>query len=37
MVTIDFAAKAISLPVPDQYAAVKRWYNQVSKRPSATA
>jgi glutathione S-transferase len=37
MVTIDFAAKAISLSVPDQYPAVKRWYDQASKRPSATA
>ena len=37
LVTIDFAAKAINVLVPGEHAAVKRWYDQVSKRPSATA
>jgi glutathione S-transferase len=37
LVTIDFAAKAINIPMPGEYAAVKRWYDQVLKRPSATA
>jgi glutathione S-transferase len=37
LVTVDFAAKAVNLTVPDEHAALKRWYAQVSKRPSATA
>jgi glutathione S-transferase len=37
MVTVDFAAKAINFAVPAEHAALKRWYDQVSKRPSATA
>jgi glutathione S-transferase len=37
LVTVDFAAKAISFAVPGEHAALKRWYDQVSKRPSATA
>jgi glutathione S-transferase len=37
LVTVDFAAKALSFPLPEQLTAVKRWYEQVSTRPSATA
>ena len=37
MVTIDFAAKAINFAVPEEHAALKRWYDQVSNRPSAKA
>lgn len=37
MVTVDFAAKAINFAVPEEYSALKRWYAQVSKRPSAAA
>jgi glutathione S-transferase len=37
MVTVDFAAKAINFPVPEEHAALKRWYDQVSTRPSASA
>jgi glutathione S-transferase len=37
MVTVDFAAKAIHFAVPEEHAALKRWYDKVSKRPSATA
>jgi hypothetical protein len=36
-VTIDFAARAINLPVPENFTALKHWYDQVSKRPSALA
>jgi glutathione S-transferase len=36
MVTIGFAAKAINLAVPEEHTALNRWYDQVSKRPSAT-
>jgi len=37
IVTVDFAAKAINFAVPEEHAALKRWYDQVSRRPSATA
>jgi glutathione S-transferase len=37
MVTVDFAAKAINFAVPEEHTALKRWYDQVSRRPSATA
>src|ERR1700676_3190820 len=37
LVTVDFAAKALDLSVPPQQAALKRWYQVVSSRPSATA
>jgi glutathione S-transferase len=37
LVTVDFAAKAINLPVPEQHATLMRWYNLVAKRSSAAA
>jgi glutathione S-transferase len=37
LVTVDFAAKAINVSLPDEHAALKRWYDSVSKRPSASA
>ena len=37
LVTVDFAAKAINVPLPDEHAALRRWYELVSKRPSALA
>jgi len=37
LVTVDFAAKAINVPLPDGRAALRRWYELVSKRPSALA
>lgn len=37
IVTIDFATKALSLPVPDTHAATRRWYEQISARPSMGA
>jgi glutathione S-transferase len=37
LVTVDFAAKAINVPLPDGRAALRRWYELVSKRPSASA
>ncbi len=36
LVTVDFA-KALELSVPADHAALKRWYETVSSRPSATA
>jgi glutathione S-transferase len=37
LVTVDFAAKAINWPLPEQQVALKRWYDLISKRPSASA
>jgi glutathione S-transferase len=36
LVTLDFA-KALELTVPPQHAALQRWYETVSGRPSAAA
>jgi glutathione S-transferase len=36
LVTVDFA-KALQLSIPDEHAALKRWYETVSSRPSAAA
>ena len=37
LVTLDFAAKAIDFPVPDEHRSLKRWYAAVSSRPSMAA
>ncbi|WP_293907430.1 glutathione S-transferase [Phenylobacterium sp.] len=37
VVTIDFAAKALSLPIPDTHAASLRWYAIIAARPSMAA
>ena len=37
LVTVDFAAKAINIPLSDEHPALRRWYELVSKRPSASA
>jgi glutathione S-transferase len=37
VVTVDFATKAAGLPIADEHAALKRWYETVSARPSMTA
>ena len=37
VVAIDFAAKALSMPVPDGHPATSRWYEAVSARASFTA
>ena len=37
LVTVDFAAKAINFPVPDEHRSLKRWYDAVSSRPSMAA
>jgi glutathione S-transferase len=36
LVTVDFASKAMSFPVPDAHQALRRWFEKVSSRPSAT-
>jgi glutathione S-transferase len=37
IVTVDFAARALSFPIPDGHAASKRWYDSVVVRPSMAA
>jgi glutathione S-transferase len=37
IVTVDFATKAAGLPIIDQHAALKRWYQSVSARASMAA
>ena len=37
IVTVDFATKALELPIPDGNTASKRWYELTSARPSMTA
>jgi glutathione S-transferase len=37
VVTIDFASKALSLQIPSENVATRRWYDSVSARPSMTA
>jgi len=34
LVTVDFATKAMSLPVPDVHKTLRRWVEKVSSRPS---
>ena len=37
VVTVDFATKAAGLPMRDEHAALKRWYDSVSARASMAA
>jgi glutathione S-transferase len=37
IVTIDFATRAMSMPVPDDHLATKRWYAAIASRPSFAA
>jgi glutathione S-transferase len=37
LVTIDFAAKAFAMPVQKEHRALKRWYEEISVRPSMSA
>jgi glutathione S-transferase len=37
LVTVDFAANALKMPISADHAAFRRWYDEVSARPSATA
>ncbi|KXV05807.1 glutathione S-transferase [Caballeronia megalochromosomata] len=37
LVTVDFAAKAIDLSIPEELVALRRWYDTVSNRGSADA
>jgi glutathione S-transferase len=37
LVTLDFAAKALAMPVPDEHLATRRWYDALAARPSFAA
>jgi glutathione S-transferase len=37
MVSVDFATKALSLPIPETNVAARRWYEAVAARPSMSA
>ena len=37
LVTVDFATRAFGMPIPDDCAALRRWYDVTSSRPSAAA
>jgi glutathione S-transferase len=37
VVTVDFATKAADLPIPEQHAALRRWYDSISARASMGA
>lgn len=37
IVTIDFATKAIAMPIPDDHPATRRWYDAIAARPSFSA
>lgn len=37
LISIDFAARALELPLPESYTDASRWHKQVSARPSADA
>jgi glutathione S-transferase len=37
LATVDFATKGMNLPISDRHKAIKRWYDGVSARSSASA
>ncbi|MFL9964460.1 glutathione S-transferase [Paraburkholderia sediminicola] len=37
LVTVDFAANALKMPIPAGHTAFQRWYDEVSARPGAVA
>jgi glutathione S-transferase len=37
LVTVDFATRAFEMPIPAACDALRRWYDSVGARPSATA
>ncbi len=37
LMTVDFATRALDMPIPEENGALKRWHDAVSGRPSATA
>jgi glutathione S-transferase len=37
LVTVDFAPRAFDMSIPTEMRTLKRWYDVVAARPSATA
>ncbi|MFZ6649608.1 glutathione S-transferase family protein [Undibacterium sp. TJN25] len=37
LVTVDFATGGAKLPIPEDHAALRRWYDRIAARPSAKA
>jgi glutathione S-transferase len=37
VVTVDFATKAIDLPIPEAHQSLTRWYHKISARPGMSA
>jgi glutathione S-transferase len=37
LVTVDFATRAFNMPIPAESSGLRRWYETVAARPSATA
>jgi glutathione S-transferase len=37
LVTVDFATRALNMPIPAESGAFRRWYDAVAARPGATA
>lgn len=37
LVTVDFATRALNMPIPTESVALKRWYDAVATRPNAAA
>jgi glutathione S-transferase len=37
LVTVDFATRALNMPVPTESRALSYWYDTVAARPCATA
>jgi glutathione S-transferase len=37
LVTVDFATKALDMPIPADHVALRNWYESIAARPSASA
>lgn len=37
LVTVDFAANALKMPIPESHQSFRRWYENISSRPASNA
>jgi glutathione S-transferase len=37
LVTVDFAANALKMPIPESHQSFRRWYERISSRPASRA
>ncbi|MBK3840847.1 glutathione S-transferase [Paraburkholderia aspalathi] len=37
LVTVDFAANALKMPIPESHQSFRRWYESISSRPASSA